>query len=205
MAHLIRRSQTPRQVSRSLPALWADWDDPFRVIDNLIRWEPFSLFDRGEGRTNIETFVPRFDVKEMKDNYIFRADLPGFKEEEIDISIVGNRMTVSGRKEEEEQREEEDNYLIMERVAGAFSRTFTLPDSVDTERIKAEMKNGVLEIELPKQPSAQPRRIAVGTQTNAGKGQIGSGGSSTSQPGGQAEPSGSRTSGQSSSPGGQKR
>lgn len=113
-------------------------------------------------------FVPAFEVKETKDAYIFKADLPGVKEENLDITLTGDRLTISGKRETEQQ-EESDRFYAYERSFGSFSRSFTLPEGVDVNNTTAELKEGVLHLRLPKVPEVQPKRIQVGTPSNTGK------------------------------------
>ena len=100
-------------------------------------------------------------MKETKDAYVFKADLPGVKEEDVELSLSGNMLTISGKKEEE-HKEESEQYYAMERTYGSFSRSFSLPDSVDSEHVTAELKGGVLAVNVPKRPEAQPKKIAIG-------------------------------------------
>jgi HSP20 family protein len=141
-----------RTVFATLPALFGD--NPLREFERVLRLEQDLAF------------VPRFDVKETKDAYILRADLPGIPEENVEISVVGNRLTVSGQREREADQQG-DAYLASERCYGAFARSFILPDAADAGNIKAEMKDGVLTITLPKRPEAQPRKITLGKQQGA--------------------------------------
>ena len=108
-------------------------------------------------------------MKETKDAYLFKADLPGVKDEDLDISLTGNRLTVSGHREEE-KRDEGDRYYAFERSYGTFSRSFTLPEGVDTEHANAELKDGVLTISLSKRPEVKPKKIEVAKATS-GKGE----------------------------------
>ncbi|TAK32843.1 MAG: Hsp20 family protein, partial [Myxococcaceae bacterium] len=81
-------------------------------------------------------------------------------EKDLEISMTGNRLTVSGHREAE-KRDESDRYYLYERSYGSFMRSFTLPDGVDTNKITAELKNGVLQMLVPRRPEAQPQKIAV--------------------------------------------
>jgi HSP20 family protein len=155
MLNLIKREN--RDVTRS--ATPEHRLDPFRVMDALLRWDPF----RGEwgGFGQSVEFVPRFDVKETKDAYVISADLPGVKDEELNVSLNGNLLTISGTREEE-HREEGESYYAMERSHGSFARTFTMPDGVDGDSVTADLKQGVLTVRIPKKPEAQPKRIAIG-------------------------------------------
>lgn len=144
-----------------------EWD-PFQSMRDLMRWEPFwEMFPRHwRGERHLE-FAPDFDVRESKDAYVFKADLPGFREEDIEINLTGNRLTVSGKREVE-HGEESDTEYVSERSFGAFTRAFTLPEGVNADHVSADFKNGVLTVRLPKTPEAQPKRIEVrggGTET----------------------------------------
>jgi HSP20 family protein len=105
--------------------------------------------------------VPRFDVKETGDAYLFTADLPGVKESDLDISLAGNILTVSGKREEE-HRDEGEQYHATERSHGQFTRSFSLPDTADTGHVQASLKDGVLHLHVPKKPEVQPRKIPIG-------------------------------------------
>ena len=134
--------------------------DPFEIMRDFMNWDPFRELSRGLPAVRPAVFTPSFDVKERKDAYVFKADLPGVKEEDLDVELVGNRLTVSGKREEE-QREEGETWFTYERSYGDFTRSFTLPEGVDTEHANAEMKDGVLTIVIPKKAEAQPKRIPL--------------------------------------------
>ena len=155
MANLIKREN--RDVTRS--ASPEHRLDPFRMMDALLRWDPF----RGDwgGMSSSLDFVPHFDVNETKDAYVINADLPGVKDEELDVSLSGNLLTIRGKREEE-HREEGESYYTLERSHGSFARSFTMPDGVDAENVTADLKQGVLTLRIPKEPEAQPKRIAIG-------------------------------------------
>jgi len=156
MANLIRRDN--REGARANGA--EHGLDPFQMIDALLRWDPLR---GGEwsGLAAAPAFAPRFDVKETKDAYVIKADLPGVKEEELDVSLNGNLLTISGKRDAD-HREEGDAYFAIERSYGSFARSFTMPESVDGAGVTADLKNGVLAVRIPKKPEAQPRRIAIG-------------------------------------------
>jgi len=146
------------QIQPATP--FREWE-PLRMFRELMNWDPFQEMApllRRELRA--PTFLPDFDVKETKDSYLFRADLPGVKEQDIDVSITGSRITVSGKREEESE-EKTDTYYACERSYGSFTRSFTLPEGADTEHVQAELKSGVLSLVIPKRPEVQPKKIAV--------------------------------------------
>jgi HSP20 family protein len=126
-----------------------------------MRWDPFRELSRGvTGGGDLAGFVPSFEVKETKDSYIFKADLPGVKEDQVDISLTGNRLTISGQRQEE-KKDEGDTYFTYERSYGSFSRAFTLPEGIDPDHVQAELKEGVLTVVVPKKPEVQPKRIQL--------------------------------------------
>lgn len=151
MANLIRRGSTGFLAPSRIP-------DPFEMMRDLMRWDPFAEMGITGGRD--VTFVPSFEVKETKDAYVFKADLPGIREEDLDISLTGNRLTVSGKREEE-SRDENDRYYAYERSYGSFSRSFTLPEGVDVTHAQAHLSNGVLTVTLAKKPEVKPKKIEV--------------------------------------------
>jgi HSP20 family protein len=155
MANLITREN--RDVARGAGS--EHRLDPFRVMDALLRWDPF----RGDSGGGNVDFVPRFDVKETKDAYVIQADLPGVKDEALEVSLSGNLLTISGKREEE-HREEGESYYAMERSYGNFVRGFTMPEGVDSESVSADLKQGVLTVRIPKKPEAQPKRISIGKE-----------------------------------------
>lgn len=135
--------------------------DPFQAMRDMLRWDPFSDLYRGIGaeRAGI-TFNPMFDVRETSDAFILQADVPGVVDKDLDISLSNNRLIVSGKRENEEEVKGE-TYHRTERSWGSFSRTFTLPADVDVNKVAAELKNGVLVIQLPKTGEAITRHIPV--------------------------------------------
>lgn len=161
MRNLIRKGDGGEGRTEVLPR----WD-PYRIMRDMLRWEPF---DGGFGLQGGEgLFNPQWEVMERKDAYVFKADLPGIKEEALDISLTGNRLTVSGKREAEE-REEGATYYAFERTYGSFSRTFSLPDGVDADHVTADLKHGELTIIVPKKPEVQPKRISLKPGLAAGK------------------------------------
>jgi HSP20 family protein len=134
-------------------------------MDAFLRLDPLRVENGLVSRSG--EFVPRFDVKETKAAYELRADVPGVKEEDIELSLNGNLLTVSGKREIE-QREEGDQYFSVERSFGTFSRSFSLPDNVDVEHISADLRTGVLMVQIPKKPEAQPKKISIGKRGSDG-------------------------------------
>jgi HSP20 family protein len=152
-----------------IPSAW----EPFRLMRDLFNWDPFAqMLPTGARLIEPVTFAPRFEVKETKDAYVFKADIPGIEEKDLEITLTGNRLTVSGKREAE-QREEQDTYYAYERSYGTFSRSFTLPEGADSEHADADLKSGVLTLTVPKKPEHQPRKISLKAIGEKVKGALG--------------------------------
>jgi len=108
----------------------------------------------------MDSFIPRFEVKETKDALVLRADVPGVRSEDLDVSVQGNVLTISGKRHQEKTTEEEQ-YHMVERAFGSFIRSFTLADGVDSKRLDAELKDGVLTLFLPKAPETKPQKVQI--------------------------------------------
>ena len=133
-----------------------------RLMRNLFGWDPFremTPFVAPSFAADL-SFVPAFDVKETKDAYVFRADVPGVLEKDLEVTMTGNRLTVHGKREKE-HKEQSDTLYTYERSYGSFSRSFTLPDGADPARASADLKDGVLTISLAKKPEAQAKQIQI--------------------------------------------
>ena len=111
--------------------------------------ELLNSFDNISTNTNVVDFNPSVNTREGKEAYHIELDLPGIKKEDIDLDIQNNTLTISGKRELKEQTNKEDYYKV-ESAYGSFYRSFTLPENIDIENIKANSKNGVLEITIPK-------------------------------------------------------
>jgi HSP20 family protein len=125
-----------------------------------MRWDPFREITPVSTMDRFAEFDAAFEVKETKEGYLFKADVPGIKENDLTINLTGNRLTVSGKREEEKKQEHE-TYFSYERSYGSFARTFTLPEGVDAEKVNASLKDGVLTILVPKTPETQPKKVAI--------------------------------------------
>ena len=105
-------------------------------------------------------WAPAVDIYETEQNLIVKADLPDIKPEELDIRVENNILTIRGQRQFE-KKVNESNYLRVERSYGSFSRSFSLANTVNTEAIQAEYKNGVLTLTVPKREEAKPKQIKV--------------------------------------------
>ena len=148
---------------------------------SLVRYEPWSLFDRFQDEinrlsrsdyfgkdvadgdnSNIVTsrWRPAVDIKEEDNRFVILADVPGVDPKDIEVTMEQGVLTLKGERAGDKE-ESHEAYTRVERVRGTFYRRFSLPDTADAERIEAKGKNGVLEIVLPKLEKVQPRKIAV--------------------------------------------
>ena len=133
--------------------------DPFNLMREMLNWDPFREMTPYFTEPKI-AFYPDFEVKELKDAYLFKADLPGVKDNDIEVTVTGNRLNITGKREEEKE-EKAENYYMRERSYGSFTRSFTLPEGADTNAIHADLKNGVLTIAIHKAPEVQAKKISV--------------------------------------------
>lgn len=154
---IVRRRQQ-QETERGLARREREWD-PLDIMRGMLSWDPFREMGRMLSVSE-PGFTPAFDVKETKDAYLFKADLPGVREEDLDVSLTADRLTVSGKREEE-HRDEGDKYFTYERSYGSFTRSFTLPEGVDQNSVNAEFKNGELTVRVAKKPGVQPKKIPL--------------------------------------------
>jgi HSP20 family protein len=167
MGNVIIRKQSGEKPAAA-PAVEPPWD-PWRAMRHLLSWDPFremAPFPAFEER--VAAFTPAFDVKETKDSYEFKADVPGIKDKDLEVTMTGNRLTIGGKREEERE-DKSDRYYSYERNYGSFSRSFTLPDGVDAENLRASLEQGVLTVLVPKKPEVQPKKIAVKSEGSGTK------------------------------------
>lgn len=147
---------------------------------NLVTWDPYRelasmpdrfqrLFrrDRDE-EISLGAWIPPVDIMEEKDRILLTAELPGFKENDIEVQMEGGVLTIRGERKSEAEKEGR-KYHRVERVYGQFVRSFTLPNNVDREHIKASFDRGLLRIEMPKSEEAKPRQIKISGGEGEGK------------------------------------
>ena len=145
---------------------------------NVTRFEPWSLInllhqdlnqiagrrsglaDSNSDGSSVADWVPAVDIVEHSDRYVLRADVPGVKPADIDVSMEDGVLSLSGERHRESTDESVGTRRV-ERVSGKFYRRFNLPESADAEEISARSANGILEVVIPKQPAVQARRITV--------------------------------------------
>jgi HSP20 family protein len=147
--------------------------DPIRELDSL-QGDMNRLFDRFfEGRAPngvSRRWIPAMDLVETEDSLVLRGDLPGMTEDDVDIEIKDNVLTVSGERKAESE-EKGEGYHRVERSFGRFSRSLTLPQGIDPDKVEAGFENGVLEVRIPKPAEAKPTRVQIGKGTVEGSGE----------------------------------
>lgn len=123
-------------------------------------FEPFARFTPHEDEDLVSgTWVPPVDVAETQEKILVRAEVPGLKQEDIQIEFENGLLTIRGERKLE--KTDGTTWHRVERTYGAFSRSFTLPRTVDAERIAASYREGILEIEVPKKEEAKPKNIRI--------------------------------------------
>ncbi|HFD31820.1 MAG TPA: Hsp20/alpha crystallin family protein [Gammaproteobacteria bacterium] len=143
---------------------------------SLVRYQPWNSMEQfrremehmmhgqssSEEGSSIATsdWVPAIDIKETEKEFLIHADIPGVDPDEIDVHMEDGMLTIKGERESE-AKEEREGYKRIERQHGTFYRRFSLPDTANADEISAKSKNGVLDITIPKQEKAQPRKIEV--------------------------------------------
>jgi HSP20 family protein len=137
---------------------WTSFDRLASLRDEVDRLFDFSWPSRDSGL--FSGWSPALDVFDDKDNLVVKAELPGLKKEEINLSLHDGVLTISGERKLESERKEGESFRS-ERYFGKFQRSVTLPTAVDSTKVNATYKDGVLTVELPKAEEAKPKQIAV--------------------------------------------
>jgi HSP20 family protein len=137
--------------------------EPFRGISNL--QDQFNRLFNESFRTHTEesaltSWAPAVDIYETPNELVVKADLPDVNEKDVDVRVENNLLTIHGERKFDKSVSEE-NFLRVERTYGSFSRSFSLPNTVNPETIGAEYKNGVLTVTLPKREESKPRQVKV--------------------------------------------
>lgn len=133
--------------------------DVFGLFDDMDRlfWNPFGRLASREVSTN---WAPAIDIHEDKESVTIEAELAGLKKEDIKINVEDDVLTLQGERKYEDERKDKSCHRI-ERRYGMFARSFTLPHSVDASKVKATMKDGLLQITLPKREESKPKTVPI--------------------------------------------
>jgi HSP20 family protein len=151
---------------------------------SITRWEPFRnlntlqeqvnrLFEDGfarsrSGQAELGSWAPAVDIYETENEVVVKTDLPDVQENEIDVRVENNTLTIRGERKFNNEVHE-DNYLRVERAYGTFTRSFSLPNTVNTEGIRAEYRNGVLNVTMPKREESKAKQIKISVSQNGKK------------------------------------
>ena len=149
-------------------------------MNAITRWDPFRNLSTLQEQVNrlfegsfpaqgdksaLTTWAPAVDIYETENELVLKADLPDINEKDLDVRVENNMLTIHGERKFE-QKVKEENYLRVERSYGSFSRSFSLPSTINTESIKAEYKNGTLTVELPKRAESKPKQVKINVTGN---------------------------------------
>lgn len=156
---MMEKRRPSRDISRWQP--FRELDELERRLEHTFRW-PF-LFALRYFPVVEKDWTPAIDVFEKGDRFVVKAELPGMKEEDIDISVIGDILTIKGEREREVDVKEED-YHRRELTYGRFFRAIGLSADVDANKIEASYEDGVLEVTLPKAAKVRLRKIGVSTK-----------------------------------------
>jgi len=136
------------------------WSPVAQLRDEVNRL--FSSIDDTDTSSATASWIPAVDIHEYSDRFALFVDLPGVDPSQVEITLAEGVLTLSGERMNENPVEQEREVVTrVERGSGRFHRRFILPDSIDSDQIRAKGRNGVLEVSIPKQAKAQPRRIKV--------------------------------------------
>ncbi len=133
----------------------------------LERWRPYipSIW---WGSPEERRWMPAIDIFEKDNKFVVKAELPGMNEEDIDVSVVGDTLTIKGEKKTESEVKDKD-YYRSERSYGSFMRSISLPATVNADKIEAKYEDGVLEVSLPKVAEVKPKKVKVSAKKKAEK------------------------------------
>jgi HSP20 family protein len=149
----------PRKNKQNQTDIFGDLLDIQKEMNDLFDFS-LSRWNRSQAGLLDGNWNPAVDIYDSKDNLLVKADLPGLKKEEIDISVHEGTLFIKGEKKQESEKKEK-GFVRTERYYGSFSRAIPLPTSVDDSKVKANYKNGVLELVIPKKEEAKPKQIKV--------------------------------------------
>ncbi|MDH5717920.1 MAG: Hsp20/alpha crystallin family protein [Spirochaetia bacterium] len=141
--------------------------DPFREMEELVgrymRTNQRDLAKKSDGNIVTSDWIPAVDIEETKDEFIIKAELPGVKKEDVNVSIENRVLTIKGEKKFEKEEKSNKHHLI-EASYGSFVRSFTLPSNIKSDKIDAGYKDGILTLSVPKAEEAKPKQIEVKIQ-----------------------------------------
>jgi HSP20 family protein len=138
-------------------------DEMNRLFDDFFGRSPGSIGPISKQEWTEGVWTPSVDVSESKDNVIINVEIPGMSKDDVKVSVQDNVLTLSGERKQEKE-EKDTSYHRIERSYGSFSRSFTLPTSVQPDKVKASYKDGILKIVLPKSEEVKPKQILISVE-----------------------------------------
>jgi HSP20 family protein len=162
---------TEDKEDEAMNSIMSRWD-PFRGLtslqDQVNRLFEDTVQQRRTSQNDLATWAPAADIYETESELVAELDLPGIQEKEIDIHVENNTLTIRGERKFEKEVNE-DNYLRVERAYGTFTRSFSLPNTVKIDGIRAGFQNGVLTVRMPKREESKPKQIRISVSANGSK------------------------------------
>ncbi len=144
------------------------WDQPRGLTflqDQVNRLFEDNFTRDRSGHADLATWAPPVDIYETENELVLKADLPGLQEKDIDVRVENNMLTIRGERKFEKDVTE-DNYLRVERAYGSFTRSFSLPNTVSSESVRAEYRNGILTLHMAKREESKPKQIKISVPAN---------------------------------------
>jgi HSP20 family protein len=158
-------AKTTKEVAMSAIARWDQSRGSTSLQDQVNRLFESNFTRNHSGQADLATWAPAVDIYETENELVVKADLPDLQEKDIDVRVAGNTLTIRGERKFEKDVNQ-DNYLRMERAYGSFTRSFTLPNIVSPENIRAEYRNGVLTLHMAKREESKPKQIKISVSGN---------------------------------------
>jgi HSP20 family protein len=153
-------AKTTKEVAMNTITRWDQSHSLASLQDQFNRLLEGNFTRDGSGHADLATWAPPVDIYETENELVVKADLPDLQDKDIDIRVANNTLTIRGERKFEKDVNE-DNYLRIERAYGSFTRSFSLPNTVSSESIRAEYRNGVLSLHMPKREESKPKQIKI--------------------------------------------
>jgi HSP20 family protein len=158
-------AKTTKEVAMNTVTRWDQSRSLTPLQEQVMRlFEDNSTRDRS-GHADLATWAPPVDIYETENDLVIKADLPDLEHKDIDVRVENNSLTIRGERKFEKDVNE-DNYLRIERAYGPFTRSFSLPNTVSSENIRAEYRNGVLTLHMAKREESKPKQIKISVSAN---------------------------------------
>jgi HSP20 family protein len=158
-------AKTTKEVAMNTIARWDQSRGSTSLQDQVNRVFQDNFTRDRSGHADLATWAPPVDIYETENELVVKADLPDLQDKDIDVRVANNTLTIRGERKFEKNINE-DNYLRIERAYGSFTRSFSLPNTVTPESIRAEYRNGVLTLHMAKREESKPKQIKISVSAN---------------------------------------